>query len=311
MTLDSLLNILPYKEQWLDYLMIEKGLSKNSLISYRQDIELFEEFYIKSFASLEELDEDSILYFAIYLKKQGNSPRTLARRFSTIRSYFEYCCSEDYLSSNPAAFLDSPKFIQEIPYILSIQEIQNMISYAKEQSKKANKQGFDKSLERDALIMEILYASGLRVSELVNLKLNDFDASRSILKIRGKGDKDRLVPLYQKANTDLEYFIESIRPLFSPSVDEIFVNRSGKSLTRQYIWKSIQKYSSATGIKYKISPHAFRHSFATHMLENGADLRSVQILLGHSDLAATQIYTHIQKQRLEESIEAFHIRAQS
>ncbi len=301
-------NILPYKEEWLNYLLIERGLSNNSLLSYKQDIELFEEFYIKTEAKLDELDDESLLYFAVSIRKQGNAPRTLARRFSSIRSYFQFCCSENYLTVNPASFLDSPKFIQEIPYILSIEEIQSMIEIANNLSITINKQGFDKSSARDALIMEILYACGLRVSEIISLKLNNVDFERSILKVHGKGDKDRFVPLHSNACNKLKNYIDNQRILFKPIGDEVFINRSGKTLTRQYIWKSIQKYSSLAGIKAKISPHVFRHSFATHLLENGADLRSVQILLGHSDLAATQIYTHIQSHRLEESIKKFHIR---
>ncbi len=290
---------LPYKEEWLNYLMIERGLSKDSLLAYRQDIELFEIFLNNTQASLEDLDDESLLLFAVYVKRLGNAPRTLARRFSTLRSFFLYCTSEGYLSHNPAVFLDSPKFSQNIPYVLTKEEIEKMIAHASQS---------DKSSQRDALILELLYAAGLRVSELISLRVGDIDLNRTLLKTHGKGDKDRFVPVHQKACDKLKNYIQNVRPLFNPKCDALFVNRSGNALTRQYAWKMIQKYALLADIRQKISPHTFRHSFATHLLENGADLRSVQLLLGHSDLAATQIYTHIQSHYLIDSVQKHHIR---
>ncbi len=292
--------LLPYKEEWLNYLLIERGLSSDSLSAYRQDINLLEYYLNKIKASLEDIDDETLLLFAVYAKKEGNSPRTLARRFSSIRSFFQYCHTEEYIPFNPAIFLDSPKFAQEIPYVLSQEEIQKMIDCATKS---------DKSAQRDSLMLEILYAAGLRVTELISLKLNDIDFSRSLLKTHGKGDKDRFVPIHEQASIRIKEYIINVRPLFSPKCDSLFINRSGNSLTRQYTWKMIQKYAQIADIRQKISPHTFRHSFATHLLENGADLRSVQLLLGHADLAATQIYTHIQTQRLEASIKKHHIRS--
>ncbi len=295
-----MLEKLAYKEEWLNYLLIERGLSKDSLSAYKQDIELLEFFLNKVNAKLEDINDETLLLFAVFAKKQGNAPRTLARRFSSIRSFFLYCNSEGYIPNNPAIFLDSPKFSQNIPYVLSKEEIEKMISMANQS---------DKSSQRDSLILEILYAAGLRVTELINLSLTDIDSSRSLIKTHGKGDKDRIVPIHQKALEKLHYFIQNIRPQFNPQCDAVFVNRSGNALTRQYTWKMIQKYALLADIRQKVSPHTFRHSFATHLLENGADLRSVQLLLGHSDLAATQIYTHIQSQHLVDSIAKHHIRS--
>ncbi len=309
---------LKHKKEWLAHLLIEKGLSKNSLTAYRQDIEIFEFFINKTNTEFKNIDEDILLHFAVFLKKQGNTPRTLARRFSTLRSFFSYCNNEEYIDSNPAIFLDSPKFIQELPYVLSTDEIRKMIECAKNFQRKSSKSKeklntnthtFDKSNMRNALMLECFYAAGLRVSELINLRLNSIDFSRLLLKTHGKGDKDRLVPLYSSLCGDLQNYIKMIRPLFSPKEDFLFLNRSGKALTRQYVWKMIQKYAELAGIKENISPHTFRHSFASHLLENGADLRSVQLLLGHSDLTATQIYTHIQNHRLEKVIKNYHIRS--
>ncbi len=288
------------KEAWLNYILIERGLSKDSLLAYTQDIELFEYYLNKHQAQLEEINEETLLLFALFAKKEGNSPRTLARRFSSIRSFFQFCVSEEYLQHNPAIFLDSPKFSQHIPYVLTREEIHSMLAVADKS---------DKSSQRDGLILEILYAAGLRVTELISLKLQDIDFERSLVKTHGKGDKDRLVPIHRKASDKLLEYIKNIRPLFNPKCDALFVNRSGNALTRQYAWKMIQKYALLAGIRQKISPHTFRHSFATHLLEHGADLRSVQLLLGHSDLAATQIYTHIQSAHLINSIDEHHIRA--
>ncbi len=291
---------LAYKKEWLMHLKVERGLSKHSLLAYTQDIELFEFFIQNINTTLQEITDETLLLFAVYIKKEGNSPRTLSRRFSTLRSFFKYCSSEEYISNNPALFLDSPKFINDIPHILSKDEIHRMLSYTKDA---------DKSAIRNSLIIEMLYACGLRVSELINIKINDIDFQRQVLKTHGKGDKDRLIPMHTKAANKIKNFISDIRPSFSPKCDELFINRSGKALTRQYVWKMIQQKVLENGIKQKVSPHTFRHSFATHLLENGADLRSVQLLLGHSDLAATQIYTHIQSHRLEESIKKHHIRS--
>ncbi len=291
---------LAYKKEWLNYLIVERALSKDSIAAYKQDINLFEEFIKKAQQTLDEITDDTLLLFAVYIKKEGNSPRTLTRRFSTLRSFFNYCCAEGYLAENPALFLDSPKFIQEIPHILSKEEIHKLIELS---------QNADKSAQRNSLIIELLYACGLRVSELINIKINDIDFERHVLKTHGKGDKDRFIPIHAKAVEKIKFFIANTRVLFKPRCDELFVNRSGNSLTRQYVWKMIQEKATQIGIQSKVSPHTFRHSFATHLLENGADLRSVQLLLGHSDLAATQIYTHIQSHRLEESIKKHHIRS--
>ncbi len=291
---------LKHKEEWLNHLMIERGLSKDSLLAYKQDIDLFENFTKQLDVKLEEIDDELLLLFAVTIKKEGNSARTLSRRFSSLRSFFKYCSSEEYISSNPALFLDSPKFMNEIPSILSQEEIVKMIDHKKDH---------DKSAQRNSLSIELLYACGLRVSELINIKINDIDFERKIIKTHGKGDKDRLIPMHEKACLKIKEFISHIRPQFNPKCDELFVNRSGNPLTRQYVWKMIQQIALEVGIRNKVSPHTFRHSFATHLLENGADLRSVQLLLGHSDLAATQIYTHIQSHRLEESIKKHHIRS--
>lgn len=294
--------VLPHKDEWLSHLMIERGLSKDSLLAYKQDIEMFEFYLNKVQAKFEDIDEETLLFFAVFAKKEGNSPRTLARRFSTLRSFFLYCLGEEYILYNPALFLDSPKFLQEIPTVLSQKEIQRMIDLASQS---------DKSSQRNALILEFLYAAGLRVSEVIHIQLNDIDLKRHILKTRGKGDKDRFIPFHQRACERTVEYIKNVRPLFNPQCDALFINRSGNALTRQYLWKMIQNYAALAGIRQKVSPHTFRHSFATHLLENGADLRSVQLLLGHSDLAATQIYTHIQSHRLEESIKKYHIRSKN
>lgn len=287
---------------WRDALLAQRGLSVNTVTAYTQDIESFflfeEELGIHQKAS-DELDEQKVFLYLAWLRARGNSGRTLARRLSALRAFLDFAVEENGIATNPAILLENPKLPQYLPEVLSREEMDKILS----QPNLADKSG-----KRDRCILELLYAAGLRVSELCNLDLNDLDMQRGLVRIFGKGSKERLVPLHAQMLTILEDFIKHCRPMFSPKCSNLFTNRSGKALTRQYLWKMVKKYALTADIRREISPHTFRHSFATHLLEGGADLRSVQMLLGHADITATEIYTHVQAERLRSIHRQYHPR---
>ncbi len=295
---------------WADALLAERGLSVLTVEAYRQDMELFL-LYLDEWSlghggldSMRDfrLDEQEILLFLAWLRARQNSGRSLARRLSALRSFFAFAVEEKVLTVNPVALLESPKLPQYLPEVLSREEMERLL---------AQPDCRDKSGCRDRCLMEVLYASGLRVSEVCGLSLDDIDWQRGLLRVFGKGGKERLVPLHAGAQSRLQDYVAHCRPRFSPNSRLLFVNRSGNGLSRQYVWKSIKQYALAAGIRREISPHTFRHSFATHLLEGGADLRSVQVLLGHADISATEIYTHVQAERLRGIHRAHHPRSQS
>lgn len=207
---------------------------------------------------------------------------------------------ERVITVNPAALLDSPKLPRKLPNVLSREEITAMLA----RPDTSDRLGF-----RDRAMLELLYACGLRVSELVSMNLADFDAQVGLLRILGKGSKERHVPLHQEAVACIMEYVRHWRPLLGPKCDKVFVNRSGMGLSRQGVWKLIRRYAREAGISRDVSPHTFRHSFATHLLDGGADLRTVQILLGHSDIMATEIYTHVQAMRMIALHRKFHPRS--
>ena len=255
---------------WLDTLLAARGLAMSTVSSYGQDASNFFLFLAELGHENTELNEELIFLYMAWLRSRENSATTMARRLSALRSFFSFAVRHKIISENPAKLLDNPK--------------------------------------RDRCILEMLYATGMRVSELCNLKINDLDMQRGLALVFGKGSKERLVPLHNLMLQLLEDYIKSWRPRFMPAGPFLFINRSGKGLTRQYIWKLVKKYAQQAGISSNLSPHSFRHSFATHLLEGGADLRSVQILLGHASIATTEIYTHIQAERLTRIHRQFHPR---
>lgn len=289
---------------WLDGLLAARGLSPRTVEAYGQDIDNFFLFLSEAampFSVREERDPDTGLLF-LYLawaRAAGASTRTLARRLSALRSFFDFALEEGALAKNPAELLDNPKLAFHLPEVLGREEIAAMLA-----APSANcKEGL-----RDRCILEILYAAGLRVSELCGLSPGDIDFQRGLLRVFGKGAKERFAPIHARAQKLLREYLDQIRPLFRPACGKLFLNRSGQGLTRQYVWRLVKKYALQCGIQRPVSPHTFRHSFATHMLEGGADLRSVQLLLGHADINATEIYTHVQAARLREIHHKFHPR---
>ena len=292
------------KHQWIDryleYLLIERGLSENSLNGYLSDLESFQSFLEERSAKIEDATSQTLLLYLTYLRSKALKSTSLARHLSSLRGFFAFCTSRGFIKEDPATLLENPKLPRKIPEFLSPEEIGRILALPK----LTEKLGF-----RDRAMLELLYAAGMRVSELINLNIEDFDPQTGVLIIFGKGSKERLVPIHYVAQNFLNQYIKDWRPAFNPKVKNIFLNRSGKGLTRQGVWKLIKKFALEAGIKRSISPHTFRHSFATHLLDGGADLRTVQLLLGHSDINATEIYTHIQAGRLVQLHKRFHPRS--
>lgn len=290
---------------WKDYLLAQRGLSPRSVASYGQDLEsffLFQEELAQGGSAVDIPDEQEIFLYLAWLRAKRNSGRTLARRLSALRAFFGYAVDEGALRVNPTLLLENPKLPQYLPEVLSREEMECLLALPDMN---------DKSGRRDRCMLELLYAAGLRVSELCNLCVIDLDLQRGLVRVFGKGAKERLVPLHDMIQKLLADYLRHWRPAFSPSGEQLFVNRSGRVLSRQYVWKMVKKYALSAGIRRAISPHTFRHSFATHLLEGGADLRAVQLLLGHADIGATEIYTHVQAERLRGVHRRFHPRSRS
>jgi len=296
-------NTLPthkWIDRYLEYVLIEKGLSENSLASYSQDLTSLLIFLRDKSFRLEELSDKALFLYLTYLRAKGLKSRTLARHLSSLRGFFAFAMGERWYKEDPGHLLENPKLPKKLPEFLDRDEISRILA----QPDTSTKLGM-----RDKAMLELLYAAGLRVSELIQMKVLDYDAQIGILRVFGKGSKERLVPIHFTAQGILNRYLENTRPIFKPAEDNMFLNRSGKGLTRQGVWKLIKKFAEKAGIKRSISPHTFRHSFATHLLEGGADLRTVQLLLGHSDISATEIYTHIQAGRLRAMHQKFHPRS--
>jgi len=290
----------PFLDQYLEHLIVVKGLSENSIESYERDIIYLLDFLDKESIRVQDLDEDALFLYFLILRQKGLSNKTLSRMLSSIRGFLDFLIYLEVIDSNPARLFNGPRFSRTLPQVLTRDEVSRLIEGANINTRL----GF-----RDRTLMETMYGAGLRVSETCNLSILDIDFQTGFLNIRGKGDKDRMVPIHLGALELLEEYISFWRSKFSPKVDNVFLNRSGMPLSRQGIWKIIKKYAKLSGINKEISPHTLRHCFATHLLEGGADLRTVQVLLGHADISTTEIYTHVQTQRLIEVHRRCHPRA--
>ena len=287
-------------DDYLQHLLVEDGLAENTLAAYSADLRGFLAFTASHNMPVSDITDQTIFLYIVQVRRRGLGGRSLARHLSALRGFFAFAREEGALDSDPAQFLENPKLQKKLPEVLSREEMQAILA----QPKLNDKLGF-----RDRTMLELLYASGLRVSELCSLKPLNFDSQAGLLRIFGKGSKERLVPVHDEAARWLDDYLKHWRPLFNPGADFVFLNRSGKGLSRVGVWKLVQRYALTAGIKRDISPHSFRHSFATHLLDGGADLRSVQLLLGHADINATEIYTHVQAERLLEVHKAHHPRS--
>ncbi len=287
-------------DRYLEHILIEKGLSENSLFGYSQDLATLLGFLSAKSFRLEELTDQTLFLYLTYLRAKGLKSRSLARHLSSLRGFFSYAVSEKWYKEDPGHLLENPKLPKKLPEFLTRAEIARILDLP---------DGNTKLGMRDKAMLELLYAAGLRVSELIQMKVLDYDAQVGLLRVFGKGSKERLVPIHYTAQDVLNRYLKQTRPSFKPAEDFMFLNRSGKGLTRQGVWKLIKKFAAKAEIKRSISPHTFRHSFATHLLEGGADLRTVQLLLGHADISATEIYTHIQSGRLKSIHQEYHPRS--
>ncbi len=285
------------------YLKIERGLSQNSINSYNQDakklIIYLEENNIE--VSPVKMDSDTIQQFIYTIAKELNA-RSQSRLISGLRSFFDYLIFEGYRETNPLELIESPKIGRKLPDTLSIQEIDKIVAAID----LSNPQG-----ERNRAIIETLYSCGLRVSELTNLKISDLFFDEGFIKVTGKGDKQRFVPIGNSTQKYISIYKNEVRPHIPIVVaysDTLFLNRRGKQLSRAMIFAIVKQLAEKAGIHKTISPHTFRHSFATHLLENGADLRSIQLMLGHESITTTEIYMHVDKSHLKEVLNKFHPR---
>ena len=289
--------------QYKNYLRIERGLSKNSIDSYVFDVNKLIHYLNNNELKIEPFDIDSdIIKSFIYEVSKEVKSRSQSRIISGLKNFFKYLVFEDYITTNPVELIESPKLGRHLPDTISLNEIDRLIAHID----LSHPQG-----ERNRCIIETLYSCGLRVSELVGLKISDLFFDESFIKVSGKGNKERFVPIDASTQKFIEIYIDQVRckidvkPEFT---DILFLNRRGKQLTRAMIFTIIKQLAEKAGLQKNISPHTFRHSFATHLLENGADLRSIQLMLGHESITTTEIYVHLDKSHLKATIEKYHPR---
>lgn len=288
---------------YLEYLEVEKGLSLNTRVAYRRDLTKFCGYLqTHSIDCWQAVNKDTLAGYLHYLRKIQDSPATVGRQVAALKGFFRFLCQEKRVESDPTAYLESPKLDQKLPLVLSVEEVEILLQSPEE---------YKPTQLRDRSMLELLYATGMRVSELVNLNLKQIDLNLAYVRCVGKGGKERIIPLGSAATRAVREYLDKGRPLLlkNPAQPALFINRLGKPLTRQGFWMIIKKYARQRGISKEITPHTLRHSFATHLLANGADLRSVQELLGHADVSTTQIYTHLTKSRLKEVYNKTHPRA--
>lgn len=292
-----------YVDRFVHYLAVDRGLAKNTLESYGRDLKQFQKFlYDNHFESIENSGQSSILAYLKSLKEQGKAGATISRNIATLKSFYQYLVRENYVQVDPAEDLMTPKIEKKLPKILSIAEVEELLKQPNTRIPAG---------VRDKAMLELLYATGIRVSELISLDISNVNLDMGYIKCYGKGTKERFVPMGSIAVKCVHEYIHRCRLKIARTYDEqaLFLNHHGKRLTRQGFWKIIKKYSAMANIVSEITPHTLRHSFATHLLENGADLRSVQEMLGHADISTTQIYTHVTKNPLKEVYEKAHPRA--
>jgi len=287
------------------YLQIERGLSKNTIISYSKDVEKLQ-FYVEKYelqTSAITISKESIKEF-IYDSSKKISAGSQARLISGLRNFFDYMVFEDYRKTNPTDLLESPKIGRKLPDTLSVKEIDKLIASINE----TDNLGLG---TRNKIIIECLYSLGLRVSELIDFKISDLFFEEGFVRIIGKGNRERFVPIYKDTQELISHYLQEIRPKLislKTNTEVIFLNRRGNPLTRNMIFMIVKKLAEQDGIKKNISPHTFRHSFASHLLENGADLRMIQEMLGHESITTTEIYLHLDRQKLSKVMNAYHPR---
>ncbi len=288
---------------FLTHVRVEKGLSSNTVSAYRRDLVKFDEFARKRKRTLEAVSRDDLVDFLAGLYRQKLESKTVARELVTLRNFFRFAQIQELIKEDPSVTLESPKVRRGLPGYLRLEDVERLLK----QPDVMTPIGL-----RDRAMLEVLYSTGLRVSELTGLRINDLDAKVGCVRCIGKGDKERIVPVGKKAVAIVERYLRDARPNLLGKVrgsPALFVNRRGASLSRVGVWKILSAYGRLAGLRVALTPHMLRHSFATHLLEGGADLRSVQLMLGHADISTTQIYTHVVEERLKQIYKAHHPRA--
>jgi integrase/recombinase XerD len=289
-------------DQFFNYLLVEKGLAQKTLEAYSRDIIRYRNFLAENNSTaFSEEDAPLILKHLILLRKDGLKARSRARHLVAIRGFYRFLVQEKILRNDPARLIDLPKSGLKLPHVLSREEIELLLK-APDTRKPIG--------VRDAAMLELLYAAGLRVSELINLKLQDINLEAGFVRIFGKGSRERIVPIGSHAREKVRTYLKAVRSrrLKQTTTPYLFIARAAKPMTRQGFWKLLRRYALKAGLKKKITPHSLRHSFASHLLEGGADLRAVQIMLGHVDISTTQIYTHVTRDHLKKLHQKFHPR---
>jgi len=292
-------------QDFIHYLIVERGLSTNTIVSYERDLKSYEKHLkeIQQIDSFNDVTRIHIIQFLKSLKESGKSSKTIARHTASIRNMHQFLLREKQANQDPSVMIESPQLERNLPKILSLQEVEKLLDTPKLNTPF----GY-----RDKAMLELLYATGIRVSEMINLNLTDAHLTMGFIRCYGKGNKERIVPIGKTATEALMNYIENARgKLLNPKqpTEALFVNHHGKRISRQGFWKNLKKIALEANIQNELTPHTLRHSFATHLLENGADLRAVQEMLGHADISTTQIYTHVSKTRLKDVYNQFHPRA--
>ncbi|MDD4202377.1 MAG: site-specific tyrosine recombinase XerD [Candidatus Omnitrophica bacterium] len=285
--------------QFLDYIVVERGLSHNTVLSYGEDLKKFSQYF--KHKQIEQIKRSDITEFMMFLKDSGLSSNSISRAVVAVKVFFRFLMTERILKKNFTDVVDSPKLIRPLPEVLTANEVDDLLKAPDAR---------DWMGSRDKAALEVLYATGFRISELSGLLISNVNLDIGFLKCLGKGGKERIVPVGSSAKEYLQKYLDKVRPKLIKKTgdDHVFLSRLGKRLSRQSFWKMIKKYASLADIKKEITPHTLRHSFATHLLERGADLRSVQEMLGHANISTTQLYTHINKERLKGIHKKFHPR---
>jgi len=300
-------------EMYINYLAAVRGLSDNTRSAYGRDLKTYLTFLTeeRGCKAIEFVADNDVVAYRAYLNQLGMAERSISRHFSAIKGFHHYLCDEKIVDKDPTAKIDAPKLGISLPDVMSFEEVERLLAQPDAANETTPE---DRAVAiRDKAMLETLYATGLRVSELITLRLRDVNRERGFLRCIGKGDKERVVPLGEAALIYLARYINEARGVFLKGtyVEALFVSRFGEQMTRQSFWRIIKKYLKQAGLPLTISPHTLRHSFATHLLEHGADLRSLQIMLGHQDIATTQIYTHVSTKHLRDVYDEHHPRAKT
>ncbi|GAA3898685.1 site-specific tyrosine recombinase XerD [Anoxybacillus suryakundensis] len=293
-------------KDFIHYLIVERNLAHNTIVSYERDLKKYVQYLqqVEQQSSWNNITRFHIMQFLKFLKEKGSSPKTIARHLASVRSFHQFLLREKAVDQDPTVHIETPQLPRTLPNVLSMAEVEALLE--------APKQNTPFSI-RDKAMLELLYATGIRVSELIQLDVSDVHLTMGFIRCYGKGRKERIVPIGKMATEALKQYMEKGRPkLLSKkrgTTDALFLNHHGERLTRQGCWKILKRLAREANIQKPLTPHTLRHSFATHLLENGADLRAVQEMLGHADISTTQIYTHVTKTRLKDVYKQFHPRA--